>query len=223
MPITSPAPACASTAPYWSAAATSWLPAVVGADRAIPKSSQNRRPSPTMTPTATFGGLWVMDARNYTTLMDAVVDIPDPRHARGKRHRWAVLLTLISAALLSGQRNGRAIGQWVDEHTVELMTRLPLPQRPLPSTSTLRRALQAIDVGALEARLARFAAELDPPRLAPETAPWQGQAVDGKAVRGANRHGAQVHLVSLVQHSTGRVCGQVRVRDKSNEITAVPQ
>ncbi len=82
----------------------------------------------------------MMDERKYSTLMDAVVDIPDPRKARGKRHAWALLLTLISAALLSGQRSGRAMGQWVDEHTVELMTRLPIPHRPLPSTSTLRRA-----------------------------------------------------------------------------------
>jgi predicted transposase YbfD/YdcC len=163
-----------------------------------------------------------MDDRKYNTLMDAVVDIPDPRKARGKRHPWALILTLITAALACGQRSGRAIGQWVDEHTVELMTQLPIPQRPLPSTATLRRALRAIDVVALEARLAQFAQELPP--AAPPTAanPWQGQAVDGKAVRGAQAHGAKVHLVSLVHHGTGQVRKQVRVRAKSNEITAVP-
>ncbi len=74
-----------------------------------------------------------MDNRKYSSLMDAVVDIPDPRKARGKRHPWPLLLTLISAALLGGQRSGRAMGQWVDEHTVELMTLLPIPQKPLPS------------------------------------------------------------------------------------------
>jgi predicted transposase YbfD/YdcC len=42
-------------------------------------------------------------------------------------------------------------------------------------------------------------------------------------VRGANRHGAQVHLVSLVRHADGRVLGQVAVADKSNEITAAPR
>ncbi len=42
-----------------------------------------------------------------STLMDAVVDSPDPRQYRGRRHGWAVLLTLISAALLGGQRSGR--------------------------------------------------------------------------------------------------------------------
>ncbi len=51
----------------------------------------------------------------YSTLMDAVVEIPDLRKARGKRP-WALLFTLISAALLAGQRNRRPIGQSVDEH-----------------------------------------------------------------------------------------------------------
>ena len=163
-----------------------------------------------------------MDNRKYSSLMEAVVDIPDPRKARGKRHSWNLLLTLISAALLGGQRNGRAIGQWVDEHTVELMTKLPIPQQPLPSTSTLRRALRAIDVVALEDRLAQFAQDLDAAMPQATDALWQGQAVDGKAVRGAQAHGTKVHLVSLVRHGTGLVRNQVRVRDKSNEITAVP-
>lgn len=166
-----------------------------------------------------------MDEGKYSNLMEAVIDMPDPRKARGKRHAWALLLTLISAALLSGQRSGRAIGQWVQEHSLELKTRLPLGAagyRPLPSPSTLRRALQAIDVPALEARLAHFAQQEDAPAVPTACAPGQGLAVDGKAVRGANRHGAQVHLVSLVEHGSARVLQQVRVRDKSNEITAVP-
>jgi predicted transposase YbfD/YdcC len=164
-----------------------------------------------------------MDQPYYSTLMDAVVDVPDPRKARGKRHPWPLLLTLISAALVCGHRSGRAIGQWVYEHGHELLTQLPIPQRPLPSTSTLRRALQAIDVEALEVRIAQFVQGLDqtsPP--VPTAGGWHGQAVDGKAVRGANRHGAELHLVSLVRHGSGRVRKQVRVREKSNEITAVP-
>ncbi len=46
--------------------------------------------------------------------------------------------------------------------------------------------------------------------------------MDGKAVRGANRHGAAVHLVSLVRHADAAILGQLRVAAKSNEITAVP-
>jgi predicted transposase YbfD/YdcC len=164
----------------------------------------------------------MMDTPKYSNLMEAVVDIPDPRKARGKRHPWAVILTLISAALVCGQHSGRAIGQWVEEHTVELMTQLPIPQKPLPRTSTLRRALRALDVGALEERLAQFAHDLATPAPVPTTAPWHGQAVDGKAVRGAEAHGTPVHLVSLVDHGSGLVRKHVRVRAKSNAITAVP-
>lgn len=44
-----------------------------------------------------------MDTRKYSTLMDAVADVPDPRKRRGTRHPWALILTLISAALVCGQ------------------------------------------------------------------------------------------------------------------------
>ena len=41
------------------------------------------------------------------------------------------------------------------------LTHLPIPQRPLPSASTLRRALLAIDVDRLEERIAQFVHGLD--------------------------------------------------------------
>jgi predicted transposase YbfD/YdcC len=50
----------------------------------------------------------------------------------------------------------------------------------------------------------------------------QGQALDGKAVRGACAHGVPTHLVSLVQHASGVTLAQVAVDQKSNEITAAP-
>ncbi len=163
-----------------------------------------------------------MDSRTYSTLMDAVADVPDPRKRRGKRHPWALILTLISAALVCGQHSGRALGQWVEEHSGELLSHLPIPQRPLPRSATLRRAMRALDVTMLEDRLAQFAHDLDAATPPSDAAPWQGQAVDGQALRGAQRRGTQVHLVSLVQHATGRICKQVRVHDTSNASTAVP-
>ncbi len=157
-----------------------------------------------------------MDHSEYSSLTEALADVPDPRKARGKRHPWPLMLTLLGAALLSGQRNVRAIGQWVAERREELCALLEPPRGQLPSVATLRRALRDMDVAALERQVAAFAQGLpDPPR-------WVGQAVDGKAVRGANRHGAQVHLVSLVRHTDAMVLGQLRVAAKSNEITAVP-
>ncbi len=61
-----------------------------------------------------------MDCPEYTSLAAALADVPDPRQARGKRQPWPLGLTLIGAALLSGHRGVRAIGQWVEEHAEEL-------------------------------------------------------------------------------------------------------
>lgn len=158
-----------------------------------------------------------MDEGEYSSLAAALAAVPDPRKARGKRHAWSLILVRIGAALLSGPRNVRAIGQWVAERNEELAALLHPPQGRLPSTPTLRRALRAVDIEALGQRIAAG------PRGAPAPARWVGQAVDGKAVRGANSHGAQVHLVGLVRHGDGGVLGQVRVADKSSEITAAPR
>lgn len=171
-----------------------------------------------------------MDRTQYTSLLAALRDVPDPRQARGQRYAWPLLLTLIAAALASGQQGVRAIGQWVTEHADDLVVVLDPPRRRLPSTATLRRALRTVDVAALEGQIAQFVAAL-PPAAAPAGAQaagparpvWVGQALDGKAVRGVNRHGARLHLVSLVRHHDGRVLGQMTVGHKSNEITAAPR
>ncbi len=161
-----------------------------------------------------------MDGAEYSSLAALVEEVPDPRHARGQRHRWGLILTLISAALASGQQGMQAISQWVVEHAEELCHLLQPPRRRLPSDATLRRALRALDLAALEQQVTTFVAGLVAPT--PPAEAVVGLAIDGKAVRGANAHGAAVHLVSLVRHDDGRVLRQVAVAAKSNEITAVP-
>lgn len=171
-----------------------------------------------------------MDAPQYTDLRAALSAVPDPRHRRGRRYSWPVLLTLIAAALVSGQQGMRGIGQWVTEHAEDLAPPLGLAPGRVPSAATLRRAVRAVDLEALERHLSAFVAALPVPPTAPRpvaaacpSLPWTGLALDGKAVRGANRHGAQVHLVGLVRHDDGRVLAQRAVADKSNEITAAPR
>jgi predicted transposase YbfD/YdcC len=165
----------------------------------------------------------------HTTLMEVVRHLPDPRKARGKRHDWVLLLTLIVSALVSGMQNGRAIAQWVQEHAEELLALLQPERGRLPSESTLRRALRQVDIQAVETHLAQYL----PTQTAPDPlagcivtqqgAILQGQAIDGKAVRGAQAHGETVHLVSRVQHGSGLTLDQVRVEQKRNERSAVPK
>jgi predicted transposase YbfD/YdcC len=160
-----------------------------------------------------------MDREEYSNLAALLADVPDPRRARGKRHAWALLLALVGLALASGARGMEAIVRWVAERREELAREVQPPRGVLPSASTLRRAVRGLDCAALEARVAAFVAGLPTP-----TAParWRGLAIDGKALRGANAHGAACHLVSVVRHADGYVLQQGAVGAKTNEITAVP-
>lgn len=86
-----------------------------------------------------------MDQPKYSTLTAALQTVPDPRKARGQRHNWRLILSLIAAGLVSGQRNGRAIGQWVREHAAELTEYLAPEASCLPSLATLERAWRAVE------------------------------------------------------------------------------
>jgi len=82
--------------------------------------------------------------------------------------------------------------------------------------------LRYVDIAQLEAQVAAFGEEQAQMLAGEPTTAWEGQAVDGKDLRGANQHGAETHLVSLVQHGSGIVLAQHPVPAKSNEIKAVP-
>ena len=103
------------------------------------------------------------------------------------------------------------------------------PRACVPSESTLRRVLRQVDVTTLERRLACHAEHLAAaaPRAGTITTSagevWQGQAIDGKQVRGVRGHGVPLHLLSLVQHGSGRVLAQTNVEPKHNEIRVAPQ
>lgn len=168
-----------------------------------------------------------MDRQQYTSLVETLALVPDPRKARGKRYPWLLLLTLLPAGLARGQQTARAIAQWVRLHADELRAALPLLIR-LPSESTLLRTLRLIDVALLE----RAIAQLNAPQTAADAASshiitplgarLQAHALDGKLVRGTNACGVPTLLVSLVAHGSGTTLAQVAVASKRNELSAVP-
>ena len=165
-----------------------------------------------------------MDQQQYTTLVDVLKQVPDPRKHKGQRNRFLTLLCLIVAAIASAQRTPRAIARWVHEHREELFAALRPSVSRLPSDVTIRRALARLDVAALELALTAFRPPLAPPSDAPAAEPTtlQSVAIDGKAIRGVGRSGPACHLVSLVQHADARVLNQVAVALKRDKRSAVP-
>jgi predicted transposase YbfD/YdcC len=166
-----------------------------------------------------------MDLPQYTSLLDALAAVPDPRHRRGCRYAWPFLLALIAAALASGQQHPSAIAHWIHLHGAELQALWPQPPRALPSPSTVQRTLHNLDPAALEGALAALLRGL-PPAAAPEpSAPpprHEALATDGKLMRGAAAHGVPCLLVGLVRHDSAVVLDQVPAAAKDTEQAIVP-
>ncbi len=170
-----------------------------------------------------------MEQHKYSTFMDALKEVPDPRKARGKRYPWSFLLALVSGALASGQQTAHAIAHWITLHATELREQLQPPRATMPSESTIRRLLRHIDVQKLDQQVTQHNQQLaaETPKTGTITTPTgevlQGQVIDGKERRGVRAHGQTLCLMGLVQHGSGIVLAQTEVEPKSNEIPAAPQ
>lgn len=158
-----------------------------------------------------------MDRPQYSSVMARVAAVPDPRQPRGKQLEWDFIWGVIVRGLFNQHRSPAAIAQWAQRQAASLVAAFHPARGRVPSESTLRRALQHVDVGALEAQVASVPADpvLPPPTL-------QGHAIDGKHVRGAGAHGCPTVLVSLVAHTSTQVLAQTAVRHKRHESSAVP-
>jgi len=174
-----------------------------------------------------------MDQEEYSGLLKHVQGIADFRKARGKRHRWAFLLGVILAALVNGQKTPWAVGEWARLHAEELCQWLKSAR--MASKSTFYRVLRYLDIKALERQVAAYGrAQAQASERAGNGAQagevltkggevLQGQAIDGKELRGVSAHGTRLHLLSVVRHGSGLILKQLRVADKRNEVSALPQ
>ena len=86
-------------------------------------------------------------------LIDVLAEIPDVRHARGKRHPLPSVLALICVAVLCGYRSYSAIAQWARIYPRELVVGLGLTHPTSPCTATLCTLLRQLDRTQVEAKL----------------------------------------------------------------------
>lgn len=154
-------------------------------------------------------------------LLHFLAEIPDPRGRNGRRHPLAAILALACCAILSGARSYAAIGQWAQDHDIDLLHRLGFTRWP-PKSGGIRKVLMAVDPAALEAALTRWAEALLGPIPAADKNLPKAFALDGKSVRGSfDGLTKAVHLLSLVAHQSGLTVAQAEVPsgglDKTNE------
>jgi len=147
-------------------------------------------------------------------LLPVLAAVPDPRARRGVRHRLAAILGLALCAVLAGARSFTAIAEWAadaDQATRDALGIIGV----VPSESTFRRTLQAMDADALDEAAGGWAQQ----RTAPAAGARRAVAVDGKTLRGSGvADGPGRHLLAALDHEHGVVLGQADVEAKTNEI-----
>lgn len=157
-------------------------------------------------------------------ILEAFAGLSDRRRDAGKRHQVSLCLALFTLAIVAGNRGFLAIGDWLTSYQQELIALFKPPKNRLPSYSTIRRVLLAIDYKQYSACLAKFFG-IQP--LVGETL-----ALDGKVLRGSYQletdnpesapHPA-IMLVSVYIVERGLLLPPHQVDRKTNEIKALPQ
>jgi hypothetical protein len=128
------------------------------------------------------------------------------------------MLASIVCAWLQGARGYVAISEWIHDQEVELWHLLGFTRRP-PKKGAFRNLLMAIAPEHFEQAVQSWGAScVDAPQ---EAGPLAPVAMDGKTLRGTLRsHERAVHLLALLDQSTGCVLSQTRVDAKTNEAKA---
>ena len=146
-------------------------------------------------------------------LTERLATLADPRCRRGKRHPFVAVLLIACSAVVTGATSFAAIGEWAVDAPQDVLARLGARSatafclRVAPSGATIRRIVLSTCPGGL--------ADL----LGHDPVGGDTLAVDGKSARGS-RHGTSpaAHLLAAMT-GTELAVTQLRVPDKTNEIT----
>lgn len=151
-------------------------------------------------------------------LLDYIADIPDPRVSRTKKHLLKDILVIAILAVIASAQGWEDMENYGISKQSWLAEFLELPNG-IPSDDTFRRVFERIKPEALEQILAKWLT-LMMGSLEREIIP-----IDGKNLRSSydrNQGIKALHLVTAWASEQRLVLGQVKVEDKSNEITAIP-
>jgi predicted transposase YbfD/YdcC len=145
--------------------------------------------------------------------------LPDPRVERTREHRLIDVVVIGFCATLAGGEGFTDMEMFGISKQEWFKTFLELPNG-IPSHDTFNRVFQALDPQAFCDCFLRWTQGL--------RAAVSGEivAVDGKALRRALDKGkgdAMPYIVSAWASDNGLVLGQMKVDEKSNEITAIPE
>ena len=159
----------------------------------------------------------------YQQLFELFSTLRDPRGRQGRDHILAEVLFITFVAVVAGNNNAEAVVDFLEDHEAWFRKLLLLPGG-IPAHDMVLRALALVDPDELE-RVVR--AWVDAMRMPGVLTSEGGHvAFDGKTLRGSLDKSSglgAVHMVGAYLIDLGLTLGTIKVDDKSNEITAIPE
>jgi len=151
-------------------------------------------------------------------LRSILEQIDDPRRDLTRLHNLNDILLIGIIAVICSADTWDEIEQYALEKEDFLRSFLELPNG-IPSHDTFNRVFSAIDSNQFEACFIEWV------KTFTNLINKEVVAIDGKTIRGAKSHGkkSSIHMVSAWASANNVVLGQVKVSEKSNEITAIPK
>lgn len=157
-----------------------------------------------------------------TTLLEKHFSkLKDPRCTyRGNlQHLLSDIMLLTISAILCGADNWELV-QTFGESQLEWLKRYGSFANGVPSSDTIGRVFAALDPKSFNSCFINWIESIR------KKSTEEVIAIDGKSIRGANpkKNGKKMpHIVSAFAANNGITLGQIKVDEKSNEITAIPE
>ncbi len=160
-----------------------------------------------------------MDEASRLSLVAHFATLDDPRVERTKLHPLLSIVTMAICAVIGGAESWDDIELFGESKADWFASFLDLPHG-IPSHDTFNRVFAALDPVQFRTCFQHWM------QAVAGVLPAQVIALDGKTVRGSQDrvNGRQaIHLVSAWASANRLVLAQVKVNQKSNEITALPE
>lgn len=145
-------------------------------------------------------------------------NIEDFRRSHRKVYELESILLIGIISVICGADSWNEMENYAQSKEEFLRSFLDLPNG-IPSHDTFNRVFSNIDSEQFETCFVEWVSTLA------QLQPREVVAIDGKTIRGAKANGEKspVHMVSAWANENNLVLGQIKVSEKSNEITAIPK
>jgi len=158
------------------------------------------------------------DLKTTNELRSVFSQIDDPRSDINKLHKLEDILLIGIISVICAADTWKNMETYAKAKEEFLRSFLELPNG-IPSDDTFNRVFSSIDSEQFEACFVDWVSRLV------NLTDGEIIPIDGKTIRGAKANGKKspFHMVSAWASNNNLVLGQVKVSEKSNEITAIPR